>query len=242
VTEPIQQTWRQGRGPRGIRTNDQVNRQKFCDRFCHVFSPSLRHYNHIDVVERIIRRITPLAQQQCSNCHVIGKNETNAAESQPSGPDFITIKGLKAATLKARLNAPHPVMSKFPELNDQQIDDLVAYISSLKSWVFTLILLWQHQNYATRSMIKRTNALGICRRQFWQHAILSTVAASLGLKAEQARAQQSFKMSKKQAGYITRNKYAAQTCAQCLYFISPNDCVIVQGPVSPNGWCTYYGD
>jgi hypothetical protein len=50
------------------------------------------------------------------------------------------------------------------------------------------------------------------------------------------------KMTKKQAGYIERKKSAAQMCVQCLYFIDPNDCVIVQGPVSPKGWCTYYGD
>lgn len=45
----------------------------------------------------------------------------------------MTIKGLTARTLKARLNRPHPVMSKFPSLSDQQIEDLVAYISSLNS-------------------------------------------------------------------------------------------------------------
>jgi hypothetical protein len=49
-------------------------------------------------------------------------------------------------------------------------------------------------------------------------------------------------MTKKQAGYIVRDKAATQICAQCTYFISPNDCVIVQGPISPQGWCTYYGD
>lgn len=91
-------------------------------------------------------------------------------------------------------------------------------------------------------MTKRTSASGICRRQFWQYTLLGTITASLCLKAEQARAQQSFKVSKMQAGYVTRDKYAVQTCAQCLYFISPNDCVIVQRPVRPNGWCIYYGD
>ena len=50
------------------------------------------------------------------------------------------------------------------------------------------------------------------------------------------------KMTKKEAGYVEKAKSAAQICAQCLYFIDPNDCVIVQGPVSPHGWCTYYGD
>jgi cytochrome c553 len=74
-----------------------------------------------------------IASQQCSNCHLIGKNEVNALETQPYGPDFMTIKGLTATALKTRLNQPHPVMSKFPNLSDQQIDDLVAYISSLKS-------------------------------------------------------------------------------------------------------------
>ena len=62
------------------------------------------------------------------------------------------------------------------------------------------------------------------------------------IKARPKARAQSGKMTKKQAGYIDRKKKAAQMCAQCLYFIEPNDCVIVQGPVSPTGWCTYYGD
>jgi mono/diheme cytochrome c family protein len=72
-----------------------------------------------------------IAQQQCSNCHLIDKNGNNAIESQPAGPDFMSIKGLNAATLKARLKSPHPVMSKFPDLSDQQIADLVTYIGSV---------------------------------------------------------------------------------------------------------------
>ena len=101
-------------------------------------------------------------------------------------------------------------------------------------------VLSTHQR--VRSMTENTDASGICRRRFWRHVLLGAIAAKFGLRADQARAQQSFKVSKKQAGYVLRDKHATQTCAQCLYFISPNDCVVVQGPVSPNGWCTYYGD
>lgn len=73
-----------------------------------------------------------IAREQCSNCHVVDKYRPNAQESQPIGPDFMAIKGVTAATLKSRLNKPHPVMSEFPALNDQQIDDLVAYIAWVK--------------------------------------------------------------------------------------------------------------
>jgi len=72
-----------------------------------------------------------LAQQWCSNCHVIGKNQSDAIEGGPVGPDFMTIKDLDAAKLKARFSTPHPVMSGFPGLKDQDMDDLVAYIASV---------------------------------------------------------------------------------------------------------------
>jgi mono/diheme cytochrome c family protein len=73
-----------------------------------------------------------IAREQCSNCHVIGKNETTTLEAPPFGPDFMAINGLTVAALKIRLSTRHPVMSKFSQLKDQQIDDLVAYIASVK--------------------------------------------------------------------------------------------------------------
>ncbi|HVZ27124.1 MAG TPA: hypothetical protein VG798_00575 [Rhizomicrobium sp.] len=85
---------------------------------------------------------------------------------------------------------------------------------------------------------RRTTA--IARRKFLKHSLLSPFAALAALVSP-ARAEWR-KMTKKEAGYVEKAKSAAQTCAQCLYFIDPNDCVIVQGPVKPNGWCTYYGD
>ena len=89
-------------------------------------------------------------------------------------------------------------------------------------------------------MTKQVSKRGLCRRRFCQRAMLGAAAAALGL--EQAQAQANFKMTKKQAGYIVRDKPATQICAQCIYFVAPHDCVIVEGPVSPLGWCTYYGD
>jgi mono/diheme cytochrome c family protein len=72
-----------------------------------------------------------LAEQWCTNCHIVDKNAPNAIESKPVGPDFATIRGIDAAKLKAQLRNPHPVMSNFPDLSDQQISDLVAYIASI---------------------------------------------------------------------------------------------------------------
>jgi hypothetical protein len=78
------------------------------------------------------------------------------------------------------------------------------------------------------------------RRHVLKQCLRAPLAAGMAL-ASPARAEWR-KMTKKEAGYVEKAKSAAQTCAQCLYYIDPNDCVIVQGPVRPNGWCTYYGD
>lgn len=80
----------------------------------------------------------------------------------------------------------------------------------------------------------------MCRRHIWQCSLLGVVMMLVGWKKD-VRAL-SYKMTKKQAGYVVRDKSATEICAQCIYFISPNDCVIVQGPISAQGWCTYYGD
>jgi mono/diheme cytochrome c family protein len=71
-----------------------------------------------------------IARQECSNCHVVSKSDAKALEGLTDGPDFAAMKDMTAADLKARLNSPHPVMSKFPALTGPQIDDLVAFIAS----------------------------------------------------------------------------------------------------------------
>ena len=81
----------------------------------------------------------------------------------------------------------------------------------------------------------------IARRHFCYRIFLNSLAG-LGLSGGAARAAQSFKMSKLTAGYTERDKDATQICASCLYFAVPDECMIVEGKVSPYGWCTYYYD
>src|SRR5215469_8077517 len=86
-------------------------------------------------------------------------------------------------------------------------------------------------------MPRTANSVCANRRGFLRYVLLGGTAMGVGT----ARSQP-YKMTKKQSGYIVKDKPATQMCAQCFYFISPNDCVIVQGPISPLGWCIYYGD
>jgi hypothetical protein len=77
------------------------------------------------------------------------------------------------------------------------------------------------------------------RRQFCRRLL---ALAGLALGDGSARAAESFKMSKLTAGYTERDKNASEICGHCLYFIVPEECMIVEGKVSPYGWCTYYYD
>ena len=65
----------------------------------------------------------------------------------------------------------------------------------------------------------------------------------MGMAKEAAAAPtKSSKASKKVAGYIERDHPAVQMCASCGFYIDPIDCMVVEGPVSPWGWCNYYED
>jgi hypothetical protein len=69
---------------------------------------------------------------------------------------------------------------------------------------------------------------------------LSMLAA--GDAQAQAKKPAIGKASKKLAGYINKPGMSAQNCAQCHFYLDPFDCMIVQGPVSPWGYCNYYAD
>jgi hypothetical protein len=47
------------------------------------------------------------------------------------------------------------------------------------------------------------------------------------------------KMSKQQAEYQDSPKDIAM-CATCTLFVAPHSCKVVEGDVSPNGWCRVY--
>jgi High potential iron-sulfur protein len=47
------------------------------------------------------------------------------------------------------------------------------------------------------------------------------------------------KLSKQQAAYQDSPK-GIQMCATCTLFEAPHSCKVVEGEVSPNGWCKAY--
>jgi hypothetical protein len=44
------------------------------------------------------------------------------------------------------------------------------------------------------------------------------------------------KVSKAQAQYQDQPK-GDQNCANCMQFVAPNTCKLVEGSISPSGWC-----
>jgi hypothetical protein len=54
-----------------------------------------------------------------------------------------------------------------------------------------------------------------------------------------AAADDDNKMSKQQAEYQDSPKGIAM-CSTCTLFVAPHSCKVVDGDVSPNGWCKVY--
>jgi hypothetical protein len=63
--------------------------------------------------------------------------------------------------------------------------------------------------------------------------LLANGAALIGA-SKTAEAQQ--KLSKEQAKYQGSPK-GDQKCSSCTYFIKPSSCKLVEGDISPDGWC-----
>ena len=74
-------------------------------------------------------------------------------------------------------------------------------------------------------------------------------AASVGGAAVLAVALESAAQQKPKAGLKKRSKEAVgyrdeplegRSCAKCVLYVGHGECVIVEGEVSPNGWCVQW--
>lgn len=77
-------------------------------------------------------------------------------------------------------------------------------------------------------------------------AAASVGGAALLLRALDGTAQQQFKpkpgltkRSKEKVGYRDE-PYEGRACAKCVLYVGHGECVIVEGEVSPNGWCVQW--
>jgi hypothetical protein len=76
---------------------------------------------------------------------------------------------------------------------------------------------------------------GLLRRRSVLQATLAGAAVVLCIS--RTMAQQ--KMSQTDAAYQERPKNGL-TCAACALFRLPRSCEVVQGDISPNGWCKFF--
>ena len=72
-----------------------------------------------------------LAKQWCSNCHVIEADQAAGGDSAPTFGAIAETAAERTDDLRAWLADPHPPMPNL-NLTRVEIDDLLAYIESLK--------------------------------------------------------------------------------------------------------------
>jgi len=79
-----------------------------------------------------VSRGLKFARQMCSECHLVVKEAGRSTNRD--APTFAAIartKGLTSAALRSALRTSHPTMPNIV-INGDEIDDIVAYILSLK--------------------------------------------------------------------------------------------------------------
>ena len=70
-------------------------------------------------------------------------------------------------------------------------------------------------------------------------AALASCGIAPAARAQFYKPQEQMKLTQKAAHYQD-GPMKDESCASCPYFIQPNACVTVDGPVSVNGWCPMY--
>ena len=86
-------------------------------------------------------------------------------------------------------------------------------------------------------------ASGSSRRTFIKTMGVAAAAATCGRAAAAAaqgyKPQDQKKLTQAAARYQDQPK-GNESCAGCPYFELPNGCVLVEGEISPNGWCPIF--
>jgi hypothetical protein len=78
----------------------------------------------------------------------------------------------------------------------------------------------------------------LSRRNVLRGATLVAGGAALATSLLPAAAQ-SGKMTQKAAAYQPSPK-SGQKCLDCSFFVQPQACKLVEGTISPVGWCKFY--
>ncbi len=84
--------------------------------------------------------------------------------------------------------------------------------------------------------MKNNTRIKISRRSVMQALSLAVIATSAMLTSRSAFAA---KMSQAAAAYRNSPK-GSQNCANCKLFVPPSSCTLVEGPISPKGWCKFW--
>ena len=83
--------------------------------------------------------------------------------------------------------------------------------------------------------VEPDNCVRRSRRQFFVAAACGTAAALLW------RAPAALAKSSKAAAQYQDKPNGKQHCAICRFFEKPHSCRLVEGEISPDGWCRFYG-
>jgi hypothetical protein len=66
--------------------------------------------------------------------------------------------------------------------------------------------------------------------------------AATGARAQPKSSASFPKSTQNQAGYVDHAQPELRLCGACNFFLNPDDCEIVEGPINANGSCDYYED
>lgn len=80
-------------------------------------------------------------------------------------------------------------------------------------------------------------AASVSRRSLFRSVAIGTGGMALLLGGTSPPAQA--KMTQKAVGYQNSPK-GDQSCSNCNLFRAPDACMLVEGPINPQGWCRYH--